>query len=282
MREALARGRSLLTRGAAALEAVAEVVAAMERHGAFDAGCGAVLTREGTAELDAGLMDGATLRFCAVACVGRLAEPVRAARLLLEHGTSAVRLMCGPAAEAFAATHGLALVDNEALRCARERRRFEALRAAHDYHVSHPFLGRDPQGTVGCVARDRQGRLAAATSTGGTPFRPVGRIGDSPLPGCGFYATPGAAASATGWGEAIATVLLCGGAVRALETGTAPVQALRDGLQALHAAVRNDEGAGATAGLIALGQNGAGAWAFTTPRMARAGWREGHPPWYLL
>jgi beta-aspartyl-peptidase (threonine type) len=285
LHQALARGAVLLQDGASAQDVVAEVVAVMEGHGAFDAGCGAVLTRDGTVELDAGLMDGTTLAYAAVACVRRIAHPVHLAQRLLQRGEGQVRVMVGEGAEWFASDEGLPLIDNAALVCPRERQRYEQLRAAAHYHVSHAFLAaadRGPQGTVGCVARDRTGQLAAATSTGGTPFRPAGRVGDTPLPGCGFYADTHAAASATGWGEAIAAVLLCGRAVDAAGAGLAPEAVVRTRLAHLHARIHNRDGQGATAGLILLHADGRGAWAFTTPRMARGAWFEGGEAWVMV
>jgi beta-aspartyl-peptidase (threonine type) len=125
---------------------------------------------------------------------------------------------------------------------------------------------------VGCVVRDGEGRLAAATSTGGTPFRPAGRVGDSPLVGSGFYADGLGTASSTGWGEAIATVQLASRAAR----DAAPAEAAaREHLRALAEAVRNREGDGATAGLLLIRATGDAAWAFTTPKMARAWWTPG-------
>ena len=283
MRQALARGRDLLLAGAPALDVVAEAVAVLEEHGAFDAGCGAVLTRAGTVELDAGLMDGSTLDFGAVACVQRVAHPIRVAHRLLERGEGQVRLLTSAGAEQFAEAEGFAPVDNGALICDRERRRYDHLRQqAEQFHTSHPFLpprDRMPQGTVGCVARDRQGRLAAATSTGGTPFRPPGRVGDSPLPGAGYYANEHAAASSTGWGEAIAAMLLAGRAVDSVAAGQSSEDAVCERLRAMHQRIKNREGEGATGGLILLDWHGRGAWAFTTPRMARGGWREGGEVW---
>ena len=283
LRQALERGKTLLLDGGAAFDVVAETVAVLEAHGAFDAGCGAVLTREGTVELDAGIMDGATLDWGAVAGVRRIAQPIQVAHRLATRSTGMVRLFMGEGAERFAEDEGFALVANEGLICARERQRYEDLRQrAEDYHTSHPFLSAGenaPRGTVGCVARDRQGRLAAATSTGGTPFRPAGRVGDSPLPGCGFYANEHAAASATGWGEAITTMLLSGRAVDAVAAGQAPEAAIRAQLAAMHTRVRNQEGEGATGGLILLDHSGQAAWAFTTPRMARGAWHEGGDIW---
>ncbi len=286
MRQALARGRDLLLAGAPALDVVAEAVVVLEGHGAFDAGCGAVLTRAGAVELDAGLMDGSTLDFGAVACVKRVAHPVRVAHRLLERGEGQVRLLTGEGAEAFAEAEGFTLVDNGALICDRERRRYDRFRQqAERFHTSHPFLpprGRMPSGTVGCVARDRQGRLAAATSTGGTPFRPTGRVGDSPLPGAGYYANEHAAVSSTGWGEAIAAMLLAGRAVDGVAAGQSPEDAVCERLRAMHQRIKNREGDGAAGGLILLDRHGRGAWAFTTPRMARGGWCEGGAVWVAV
>lgn len=279
LRTALETGQAALLDGAPARDAVTEVVAAMEAHGAFDAGCGAVLTRDGTVELDVGMMDGHALVFGAVACVRRLAQPIRLARRLLD-GDGSVRLLVGEGAERFAEAEGFSLVENETLVCAREQARFDRLKAEAAYHTSHPFLSSDaPRGTVGCVALDRRGHLAAATSTGGTPLRPAGRVGDTPLPGCGFYADAHAAASATGWGEAIATVLLAGRAVDAVAAGLPPEAAARAQLRRMLVQVKNREGDGATGGLIVLDRSGHGAWAYTTPRMARAAWHEGSDVW---
>ncbi len=289
--DALARGRSLLDAGASALETVAETVAVLEAHPAFDAGRGAVLDRSGQAQLDAGLMCGATLRWGAVAHVRRVGHPVRVARRLLEDDGQA-RLLVGAGAEAFAEEAGFDLVENETLIVARERTRFDRLRAAERFHTSRAFSGetgevpKAPRGTVGCVALDDEGRLAAATSTGGAPYVRPGRVGDSPLVGCGYYADAEAAASATGWGEAIAAVLLCGRAVDAVAAGASPDAAAVAGLERMRQRVQGpgERGAAgpATGGLIVLDRHGRGGWAFTTPRMARGGWRSGGDPWTLL
>lgn len=283
LRAAVLHGRALLEGGAPALDVACETVAVLEAHGAFDAGCGAVLTREGTVELDAGVMDGARHTYGAVAAVRRIAHPVRVARCLLDRGEGWVRLFVGDGAERFAEAEGFALVENASLVCERERRRHTALQEAARHHPSEAFVERaGPQGTVGCVVRDREGRLAAATSTGGTPYRPSGRVGDTPLPGAGFFATPAGAASATGWGEAIAAVLLCGRAVDALDAAGDPGAVAAARLRHLGATVRDPEGDAARAGLILLGPDGRGGWAYTTPRMARGGWADGAEPWWTV
>ncbi len=284
---AIARARRVLERGGPALDAVEEAVAAMEAHGAFDAGRGAVLDRDGAAQLDAGVMCGPTLRWGAVANVRALPHPVRAARHLLE-GDSQARLMVGEGAERWAAEIGLPHVAPSRLVHPREQARWESLRAAADAHTSVAFAGAgaervsaaaSPRGTVGCVALDAAGRLAAATSTGGTPFAPAGRVGDSPIVGAGFYADAAAAVSATGWGEALATVQIASRAAALVDVGVAPADAAAQELDRMRGCVRWPGAAEATGGLIVLGADGAAGWAFTTPRMARGGWREGADAW---
>lgn len=283
LREALTCGRALLEQGASALEVVVEVVAALEAHPAFDAGYGGVLNHRGHVELDAGLMCGHTLGYGAVAGVHRIAHPIRVAHRLLARTDGQARLLVAEGAEAFAAAEGFALVENETLIVERERNRFRRLQAAARYHTSQAFLPpKGPRGTVGCVCRDQAGRLAAATSTGGTPYTLPGRVGDSPLPGCGFYAMPEAAVGTTGWGEAIATVLLAGRTADRIAAGQTPEAAAQTGLAQMYRQVVNLDGTGATGGLIAMDALGRAAWAYTTPRMARAGWAAGGQPWTAL
>lgn len=283
LRRAIAQGRTMLLDNASSVDVVTEVVALMESHGAFDAGRGAVLTREGTVELDAGVMDGASLSFGSVACVKHIANPVHAARLLIDHGDGEVRILCGESVDRFAQAHGLRLVQNEVLRCTREQERFELLQhEAASFHTSQAFQAGQmpsPQGTIGCVALDQEGRLAAATSTGGTPFRPAGRIGDTPLPGAGFYANEWGAASATGWGEAIATMSLCVRAVDGVAAHVIPEKVARDRVREMFEAIQNKNGDGAAGGIILLDRFGRGGWAYTTPRMARGGWHDGGTAW---
>lgn len=285
LREAIHVGRDLLLQGAPSVDVVTRVVESMEAHGAFDAGTGAMLNQNGEAELDAGVMDGASLAYGAVMATRRLARPVTVARHLLEVGEGRVRMLAGEGAEAFAEAEGLEMTENRHLVCKREQERFDRLRAEVDQaHPSRSFLPGAPDDvggadTVGCVVLDREGRLAAATSTGGTPFKPPGRVGDSPLPGAGFYATDTAAASATGWGEAIAAVVLSSRAVQDMSEGRDPEAVVRERLKHMHEVVKNPQGRGATGGLLLLDAAGRGAWAFTTPRMARGGWSEADGAW---
>jgi beta-aspartyl-peptidase (threonine type) len=273
--QVLDTGMAVLNDGAPALTVVTEAGAALEAHEAFNAGHGAMLNQDGTAELDAGVMSGPTLEYGAVMATRYLARPVRVARRLLADGEGRVRMLAGDGAERFAEAQGIDLVPNEQLVCPRERQRHERLqRQAEADPPSESFLpgvstlqGAD---TVGAVARDAGGRLAAATSTGGTPFKPPGRVGDSPLPGAGFYADDHVAVSATGWGEAIAAVGLAREVRERVRSGATAEPAARRTLRRMHDCVDSPEGEGATGGCIVVTPDDA-ACAFTTPRMAR-GW----------
>jgi L-asparaginase / beta-aspartyl-peptidase len=198
--QALRAGWQVLRAGGSALDAVQACVVVMEDSPHFNAGHGAALTEAGGHELDASIMDGATLRAGAVCTVRRVRNPVLAARAVLE-GDRAV-LLAGAAADDFAAQQGLAMVDPSYFTT---QRRVDALRrlqanAASGHLV--PASEAEKHGTVGAVARDAKGHLAAATSTGGFNNKPVGRVGDSPIIGAGTYARDGVCAvSCTGQGE---------------------------------------------------------------------------------
>ena len=176
LERALRVARRAVEAGRDALAVAVEVVAALEDHPAFDAGRGAVLDRDGGVQLDAGVMEGASRRWGAVANVRGLPNPVRAARALLDADGQA-RLLVGEGAERFAAEVGLPAVAPSALVVERERQRYDRLRAHPDFGTAATAGQMDvprspadaPAGTVGCVVRDAEGRLAAATSTGGAP-----------------------------------------------------------------------------------------------------------------
>ncbi len=207
----------------------------------------------------------------AAALLRETVHPIRLARCLMEADGALLRFAAGPEADRMAREFGLRSEPNAWFVSPRETvRHAEIAGERTTYHTSQPFYGRTgPRGTVGAVARDASGHLAAATSTGGTPFRPEGRIGDTPLPGCGFFAGDGAAASATGWGEAISASLLCG---RAVLDGRLAADAARGQIQDMYTRVAAPGGAGATGGLILLTARAGGAVAWSTPRMARAAW----------
>jgi L-asparaginase / beta-aspartyl-peptidase len=194
VRAAAAAGDAILAAGGAALDAVVAAVRVLEDDPEFNAGCGSALTREGTVETDASIMCGATHRVGAVAAVPDLGNAIALARALLDANEHAI--LAGAAAWRFAAEVGIAPAPAGSLITERQRMRLAAK------------LAETSGGTVGAVARDRNGRFAAATSTGGIVGKRSGRIGDSPIPGAGTWADANLALSATGDGEAILRVAL--------------------------------------------------------------------------
>jgi beta-aspartyl-peptidase (threonine type) len=254
-------GYDLLSRGASALDAVEAAVTVLEDDETFDAGRGSFLTADGRVQLDALMMDGATLRAGAVACVERLKNPVQAARLVLERSPHVY--LVGEGAEAFAQKNGLPLIDNAELIIDRERQRLQEAKARASAGIpDSTFAG--SHDTVGAVALDAAGNLAAATSTGGTRNKTPGRVGDSSVIGCGGYAdNRSAAVSLTGWGEPIMKLVLGKWAVDRVPLLGAE-QAAEDAIAYLHARL---EGHG---GIILLGPDGRFGIAHNTPRMAWA------------
>ncbi|MDX1649965.1 MAG: isoaspartyl peptidase/L-asparaginase, partial [Myxococcota bacterium] len=189
LREALEAGGRVLASAGAALDAVVAAVAALEDAPELNAGRGSVLTSDGRVQMDACVMDGASGRAGAVAAVEGLAHPVEAARRVLEAGAHV--LLAGPDARAFALAHGVAPAAPAALVTPTRRRQLEAARARGRLALDHDAAGapgpdgEEGGGTVGAVALDARGRLAAATSTGGVTNQLPGRVGDSPVPGAG-------------------------------------------------------------------------------------------------
>lgn len=276
MREALERGYAILSVGGSALDAVEAAVTILEDDPAFDAGRGSFLTSDGRVQLDALLMDGGRMKAGGVACVERLRNPIRAARLVLEKSPHVY--IVGAGAEQFAQAHGMALIDNSELVLERERERLVQAQAREkaglfDGTFSGPrddkdretaiALEMDSHDTVGAVALDAQGNLAAATSTGGTLNKTPGRVGDSSLIGCGCYADNlSAAVSLTGWGEPIMKLVLGKWATDRVADGTAPEIAAREAISYLYNRL------GGHGGIILLGPDGRFGLAHNTPAMA--------------
>jgi len=272
--DALQEGWRILDSGRSALDAVETAVTSLENDPAFDAGRGSFLTRDGRVQLDALLMDGATLRAGGVACVERIRNPIQAARLVLDKSPHVY--FVGPGAEAFAQANGMPLIDNSELVLDRERRRLAEAQAreqsgAPDRTFSgHPTRNPHESGphdtshdTVGAVALDVHGRLAAATSTGGTLNKDPGRVGDSSLIGCGCYAdNSSAAVSLTGWGEPIMKLVLGKWATDRVLSGRSPEQVAPEAMAYL---LRRTGGHG---GIILLAPDGRYGLAHNTPRMA--------------
>ena len=250
LERALDAGYEVLARGGASVDAVSASVVALEDDPLFNAGRGAVYNAAGKHELDASIMDGGTLRAGAVAAVSRIRNPVLAARAVMEKSPHV--LLVGKGADQFARQHGLPLVRNTYFNT---QERKKALRKG---------LQRQ-HGTVGAVALDRRGDLAAATSTGGYTGKLPGRVGDSPLIGAGTYAdNSSCAVSGTGWGEAFIRIALAHEvSARMRHRGEDVVQASKAALKSL-ARMKGD------GGLIALDRRGNIAMPFNSGGMLRA------------
>src|ERR1700723_3567230 len=287
VRNALAAGWQVLHGGGSSLDAVEEAVVIMEDDETFDAGRGSFLNRDGKVQLDALIMEGATLRAGGVGCVERLRNPVRAARKILSESPHVYFVAEG--AERFAAEHGIPLCQNEDLIIPREIERlrdFQAKiptsRAQNAREMGHPTSGVEPptgsemfvpgdddatisHDTVGAVALDRDGNIAAATSTGGTLNKAPGRLGDSSLIGCGCYADNlSAAASPQGWGGPIMKLVLAKWTADRVESGSLPEWVAQEAMNFLKQRL-NGHG-----GIILLAPQGRFGIAHNTPRMAWA------------
>jgi len=235
----------------------------MEDDDTFDAGRGSFLNRDGRVQLDALIMDGATLRAGGVGCVERIANPVRAARKILSESPHVY--FVGEGAERFAAEHGISLCKNEDLVIPREVERLREYQSHLEEHRADLFAPTISHDTVGAVALDRDGNIAAATSTGGTLNKAPGRLGDSSLIGCGCYANnESAAASTTGWGEPIMKLVLAKWAADRVESGNLPEWVAQEAMNYLKQRV-NGHG-----GMILLDSAGRFGIAHNTPRMAWA------------
>lgn len=263
VRSALATGWRVLERGGSALDAIEESVVVLEDDETFDAGRGSFLNRDGNVQLDAFIMDGATLRGGGVGCVERLRNPVRAARKILSDSPHVY--FVGEGAERFAAEHGIELCSNKELVIPREVARLKEYQAHAGQQKPDLFAPSISHDTVGAVALDRNGNIAAATSTGGTLNKAPGRLGDSSLIGCGCYAdNESAAASTTGWGEPIMKLVLAKWSVDRVAAGNQPEWVAQEAMNYLKQRV-NGHG-----GIIVLDSRGRFGIAHNTPRMAWA------------
>ncbi|MGA8144804.1 MAG: isoaspartyl peptidase/L-asparaginase [Candidatus Acidiferrales bacterium] len=284
IRRALKAGWEILAAGGPALDAVEAAIVILEDDPTFDAGLGSHLNRDGRVQLDAIVMDGATLKAGAVAAVERVRNPIRLARRVLEKSEHMMLVASG--AEKFAAENGIALCAPEDLIIDRERSAWgRCLEDSHaaEHHIDHEF------GTVGAVALDSHNHLIAGTSTGGTCCKFPGRVGDSPLIGCGCYADAEAGGvSCTGHGEGIMKIVMAkmaidllaaaessepkpGAHCREIGWGTAsiaPAGAGEPQSVANSCVFKLAQRAHTTGGLILLDRHGNPAAAFNTPRMA--------------
>jgi beta-aspartyl-peptidase (threonine type) len=256
---AVKAGWRVLQSRSTTLDAAESAIALMEYHPAVDAGIGAFLNARSEVELDAGIMDGTQLDAGSVAGVKRIRHPIILARRVLE---SEHVFLVGDGAERFAEQHAVEGCPPATFVLPRELERWTAIAANPSYHVRSSFL---PRGnTVGAEALDTAGNIAAGTSTGGTPYGPVGRVGDSLMIGCGYYADGDlGGASCTGWGEGIMRIVMAKSAVDDM--------AHEDAASAARRAVRQlGDRVSGLGGIITLDRYGGIGYAHNTPRMAYA------------
>jgi beta-aspartyl-peptidase (threonine type) len=265
-RSAAEAGLRVLLQGGSALDAAQAAAVVLEDDPWFNAGTGAALTSSGEVELDASCMDGTTLRAGAVACVKTIKNPILAARRVCDDTPHV--LLCGPGAEEFARECGIAPIPNDSLITPRQRARWQEL---HELALKEGADSvRRKIGTIGAVAVDADGHVAACTSTGGTMYKRPGRVGDTPIVGAGVYADDHeAAASSTGFGEAILKVTMARAACIRVRDGASPRAA------AIAAVGLLRERAHGEGGIIVAGPDGRLGWAYNTPRMSRAVIRAG-------
>ena len=267
LHQALAAGSAVLDHGGTALDAVEAAIRVLEDDPHFNAGRGAVFTWNGTNELDASIMDGATRAAGAVAGVTRTRHPISLARAVMENSPHV--MLAGSGADAFSREQGLEQVDPAWFRTEERWRQLQEFKA----NAETAQASQEKHGTVGAVARDTHGSLAAATSTGGTTGKRWGRVGDSPIIGAGTYADNRACAvSATGWGEfyireGVAHEICA--RIRLLGEGP---QEAADTVQAETLAMGGD------GGVIVVAADGTPAWSFNTSGMYRGVARAGAEP----
>ncbi|MBX2873308.1 MAG: isoaspartyl peptidase/L-asparaginase [Saprospiraceae bacterium] len=248
-----------LQAGISALQAVEQAVNILEEDPTFDAGRGAFLNDQGEIELDAIIMDGRDLSFGAVAAVQNLLHPVSLAQQVMVKTDHS--MLVGKGAQAFARAIGMEELDPTVLLTERELAYYHQIKEDPNFKSHHPFEPL-PSDTVGAVAMDKDGNLAAATSTGGTPRKMAGRVGDSPIIGAGAYAdNQTGAVSTTGWGESIMKVLLAKTVCDRMEHTNAE-EAARFGVQVLR-----EKGKG-YGGLIGVNAQGDYSFAYNTEKMA--------------
>lgn len=235
-------GWEIMRQGGSALDAAEAAVVALEDNPLFNAGTGSTLNSLGQVEMDAAIMEGETLRAGAVAAVQGIKNPIKLARRVMEDGRHL--LFAGEGALLFAREIGFPRCDPEALIVEAERARWQ-----------------EKHGTVGCVALDFEGKIAVATSTGGIFNKLPGRVGDSPLIGCGTYANEYGGVSCTGQGEAIIRIVMAKTTLDFLKNGVDPKTAAQQGIVLLAQKL------GGTAGLIMIDRQGKIGYARNTERM---------------
>lgn len=275
LEEAIRAGHSILAKGGTSLEAITASITIMENSPLFNAGKGAVFTHDETNEMDASVMDGKTLNAGAVAGVTRVKNPINLAMAVMDNSPHV--LLSGTGAETFAATQNLELVDPSYFYTQRRFNALQQLKAKEktNQHTAipadyDPFIKNSKFGTVGCVALDTHGNLAAGTSTGGMTNKRFNRIGDTPVIGAGTYANNATCAvSSTGWGEYFIRAMVAHDISAMMEYKGVSLK------EAAHTVIHDKLGAlGGDGGVIAIDHNGEMVMEFNTAGMYRAQMRS--------
>lgn len=267
IRTVLEHGRTILSAGGSALEAVEVSVGLLEDDPVFNAGCGSVLNEHGRVEMDAAIMNGADLRAGAVAAVSNITNPVHLARLIMAESEHV--MLIGQGAMEFARQHGMPYAVDKYFHVPERIEQFQRARKGQQLALDHDSPDEQKYGTVGAVARDKAGHLAAATSTGGIVNKHVGRVGDSPIIGAGVFADDvSCAVSSTGYGEDFMRTVLAKTIADYIEfTHEDADKAVAYGMEYL---VKKVNGRG---GVIVIDSHGNCASGFTTKKMIH-GWIE--------
>jgi len=264
VQQALKAGWAVLAKGGSSVEAVEIAIRYMEDDETFDAGRGSFINNAGEVELDASIMNGKNFRAGAVAAVQNVKNPITLARAIMDESDHI--LLVGIGATRFAREHGVPTCRPDDLITTRELERWREAQRLGATATREMFKKKKvPVGTVGAVALDRAGNIASGTSTGGTANKYPGRVGDSPLIGCGTYADNMiGGVSSSGWGEALIKVVMAKTVLDLIERLEGDAEkAAREGIAILQ---RKVQGFG---GVIALAKDGSHGIAFNTPRMAR-------------
>ncbi|MBM2841032.1 MAG: Peptidase [Bacteroidetes bacterium] len=264
IQHALKTGWTVLSKGGSAVEAVERAIIVMEDDETFDAGTGSFINLAGEVELDASIMNGKNLHAGAVAAVQHIKNPISLARKIMEESEHI--LLVGMGATRFAREHGIKTCKQDDLITDRELERWRDIQRKGNFATKEAFRRKKvPVDTVGAVAIDQHGNIASGTSTGGTPNKYPGRVGDSPLIGCGTYADNDiGGVSTSGWGESMIKVVMAKTVIDLMNrNGGDPAKATQDGLNIL---TRKADGYG---GIIAVSNEGKIGIAYNTPHMVR-------------
>ena len=263
VQDALTAGWTMLSRGGTSVDVVTETLRMLENDDTFDAGRGSFVNMVGDVELEASIMDGSTLMAGAVAAVQNIKNPILLARAIMEKSEHV--LLAGIGATRFAREHGVKTCGHDDLITDRELARWREYQSRKKVSTKEIFRKKKmPSDTVGAIALDKFGNVASGTSTGGTPNKHPGRVGDSPIIGCGTFADNEAGAVATtGWGEALMKVVMAKTVYDLMEKYGDPSKAIQEALSIL------EKKTGGYGGVVALTSKGKIGFGYNTPRMAR-------------